>query len=88
MNDRIRESNEPEFREITGKEGHEGCQQCNIYPRTSLFSSRPHNIGKEKQLTNPSKIAIHRPENHDRGDAVQTDHTENKNATRGGRYYH
>ena len=45
-------------------------------------------VGKEKKLTNARKIAIDRSEHHDRRDAVQTDHAENKNAAHGGHYDH
>jgi ferredoxin len=86
INDRTRGSNEPEFREITGKEGDEGCQQCDICGRPCSVQS--YEMGNEKRLTNTSKIAIDRPQHHDRRDAVQTDHAENKNAARGGRYDH
>ena len=46
----------------------------------------PYGMGKERQPTNSRKISIDRPEHHDRRDAVQTDHAENKNAAHGGRY--
>ena len=85
-----RGNNKPEFREITGKEGDEGCQQCDICPQTFMFSLivRPYEMGNENRLTYASKIAIDRPQHHDRRDAVQADHAENKNTTCGGRYDH
>ena len=45
----MRGNNEPEFREIAGKEGDEGRRQCDVCPQTSVFSSivRPYEIGNE-----------------------------------------
>jgi len=55
---------------------------------TSLFSSTLRNEMARRRLTNASKIAIDRPNYHDRRDAVQTDHAESENAAGGGRYHH
>jgi len=43
---------------------------------------------EKRRLTDASKIAIDRPKYHDRRDAIQTNHAENEDAARSGRYDH
>lgn len=60
----------------------------NAIPVRVQFDRSTIRNGNKGRLTNARKIAVDRPEHHDRRDAGQTHHTEDENAAGSSRYDH